>query len=70
MPVYGFGGHYEGKTSHCFPLSEDGPSVHGLQGILEAYADAMSKYKLSGPTYFHEILENTIKYCTKIVDNE
>jgi len=56
FPVYGFGGKYHGKTDHCFPLREPDGNCRGVEGILSTYAEAIRKYDLSGPTYFHEVI--------------
>ena len=63
-PVYGFGGSINGATSHAFPLTFDPttPEVHGVQGILEAYANSFGFVSLSGPTLFSEILQLTHRY--------
>lgn len=59
--AFGFGGKFNGATSHCFPLTLDysRPDVVGVEGIVSAYANALSKVALSGPTYFSEILQQT-----------
>ena len=57
-PCYGFGGRGGSKkqVSHCFPLNgnESDPGVHGVKGILASYADALTKWGLSGPTVFSQ----------------
>ena len=59
-PLYGFGGRggAQNKVSHCFPLngSDESPGVHGVDGILAAYAEALTKWGLSGPTVFSQII--------------
>jgi hypothetical protein len=39
-PAYGFGGWKDNVTHHCFALNGNpaNPSVHGVNGILEACA--------------------------------
>ncbi|KAJ3037771.1 Copine-8, partial [Rhizophlyctis rosea] len=61
-PVYGFGAHpVRGKAvSHDFPLTYDAahPEVSGIQGVLSAYSNALSKVVLNGPTNFAPIIES------------
>ena len=47
------------QVTHCYPLNGrmDNPEVSGVDGILEAYSDAINKATLSGPTFFTEIIE-------------
>jgi hypothetical protein len=56
--VFGFGGEYHGRVSHCFPVNfnDSDPYVVGLEGILQAYRDSLSKVKLSGPTCFAPLI--------------
>eukprot|EP00741_Cyanophora_paradoxa_P016291 tig00020911_g15730.t1 len=54
-PAYGFGGQLpSGQTSHCFALNGNpaAAEVQGIQGILDAYHQALRSVALSGPTYF------------------
>lgn len=57
-PVVGFGGKINGQVSHCFSLGPNGQEVHGVQGILNAYAAALRPggVQLSGPTLFAPLL--------------
>lgn len=60
FPVYGFGAKIppNGTVSHCFPLTfQANPEVQGIEGILSAYNDALSKVTLHGPTNFAEFLK-------------
>jgi hypothetical protein len=52
-------------TSHCFALNGDifKPEVTGVQGVIQAYAKAIQKIPLSGPTYFHHFLRQVNGYC-------
>jgi hypothetical protein len=60
FPCYGFGGRSatDRKVSHCFPLNGNpaNPYAHGVPGILEAYASALTKWGLSGPTIFAQLI--------------
>ena len=62
--VFGFGGIPDGqeKVSHCFPLNGDlrNPAVVGVDGVLEVYAKALMTTRLSGPTYFNNVIQ---KFC-------
>eukprot|EP01006_Ploeotia_vitrea_P046887 TRINITY_DN67071_c1_g3_i3.p1 TRINITY_DN67071_c1_g3~~TRINITY_DN67071_c1_g3_i3.p1 ORF type:complete len:764 (-),score=159.11 TRINITY_DN67071_c1_g3_i3:273-2564(-) len=62
FPVYGFGAKIQGNVSHCFAcnFNESNPCVHGVQGIIDAYAAALQKVDLSGPTYFSQLLKKTM----------
>jgi hypothetical protein len=66
FPVVGFGasqmgpdGLY-GPVSHCFSLNPLGLEVHGIGGVLQAYANILPQLKFSGPTLFAPLLEKTL----------
>ena len=70
----GFGAIVPGaeEASHCFPLKLDlGPgeyNVDGLQGLMDAYRDSISKAKLYGPTNFQNVIDQQAlmaKECQK-----
>ena len=44
----GFGGHVNGKTSHCFPLNGNSrdPYCFGVDGIVEAYYSSLEHGKI------------------------
>ena len=65
--VYGFGAHLDGRVRHCFPLNGNAqnPNVHGLEGIVDVYKQFLKGAVLSGPTYFHEII-NAASEVSKI----
>ncbi|KAI7731881.1 hypothetical protein M8C21_032245, partial [Ambrosia artemisiifolia] len=56
FPAWGFGGRpIDGPISHCFNLngsSGNKPTVSGIQGIMQAYGQALSNVSLAGPTLF------------------
>lgn len=55
FPVYGFGGQLGGAhVNHCFPLTMNPsqPHVHGVDGIMQVYAESFQHVVLSGPTLF------------------
>jgi len=63
IPVYGFGGKdHRGVTQHCFPLNGNpsDPEVEGMNGVLQAYNQAIRNYNLSGPTLFSEIIDTCV----------
>lgn len=71
IPAFGFGAKphfptlFEGKVSHCFPLSGDWnqTEVYGLKGVFELYAHAMNYIEFSGPTLIHPIIEKAKNFA-------
>eukprot|EP01006_Ploeotia_vitrea_P062630 TRINITY_DN84154_c0_g1_i1.p1 TRINITY_DN84154_c0_g1~~TRINITY_DN84154_c0_g1_i1.p1 ORF type:complete len:710 (+),score=58.27 TRINITY_DN84154_c0_g1_i1:166-2130(+) len=65
FPVYGFGAKVppNNQVSHCFPctFNEQEDEVEGVQGIVNAYANALGRVQLWGPTLF----EHIIRKCTE-----
>lgn len=61
FPVYGFGAqvNQQSRASHCFALNGNifGPEVDGIQGVVEAYKNALKNVDLYGPTNFAPIIE-------------
>ena len=63
FPVYGFGAEVppalSGRASHCFALNGDifAPEVDGLEGIVDAYKNALKNVNLYGPTNFAPVIE-------------
>jgi hypothetical protein len=69
-PTYGFGGRPtflgETDTKHCFNLNgKEDPSIKGIDGILKTYWKNLEGIKLSGPTYFGEVVVQTIEGIEK-----
>jgi hypothetical protein len=62
FPVFGFGGEFQGSTSHCFPLSGNLNTVEakGIEGILKVYSEGVKRYPLSGPTNFSSIIQESV----------
>ncbi|KAG0269088.1 hypothetical protein DFQ27_004847 [Actinomortierella ambigua] len=58
IPVYGFGGKIGNEVSFAFPLNGDNnnPEVVGVDGILHAYWQSMSRVQLWGPTNFSPMI--------------
>ena len=67
FPCFGFGASVNRVVSHCFPLNgnEANPEVHGVQGVLDAYADILNKVTLQGPTNFAQIIRKAASYATQ-----
>ena len=65
--VYGFGGYFNKKVNMCFPLTfdEDNVEVHGLDGILDAYQNSLTKVKLYGPTNFSPVIERATRIAVQ-----
>lgn len=65
FPTYGFGAQLPptNVVSHCFPLNGNphNPEVAGVQGILQAYRQALSTVGLSGPTLFAPIINQAMQ---------
>jgi hypothetical protein len=60
IPTFGFGAIVppNQNASHCFALNGDifSPEVDVLDGVIEAYKNAIKKVKLYGPTNFAPII--------------
>ena len=61
FPVYGFGGVVPPSmtVNHCFPLNgnETNPEVQGVNGVMDVYHHALGYVKLSGPTFFNNVIK-------------
>jgi hypothetical protein len=64
FPCFGFGARLKtglgGRdVSHCFALNGNifDPECDGLEGVLEAYKNAIKKVELYGPTHFNKVVE-------------
>lgn len=44
------------EAQHCFHVNPDGLEVQGINGIMQAYKDGMSRLFFSGPTLFAPII--------------
>ncbi|CAD8121959.1 unnamed protein product [Paramecium sonneborni] len=70
VPVYGFGGtpklpNYTKNTmDDCFPLNgnKDNPFCNDVQGILQAYTEAVPKIVFSGPTFIANVLKKALEF--------
>lgn len=47
------------RADHCFALNGDifNPECDGMEGVIDAYKNAIKKVELYGPTHFGSILE-------------
>jgi hypothetical protein len=50
------------RASHCFALNGDifDPECDGLQGVIDAYKNALQKAALYGPTHFADVLKMVV----------
>jgi len=64
-PAYGFGGYLSTGVSHCFPLNLNyqNPEVYGIDGIMQAYVNALKTVKLYGPTNFAQIINTAASFA-------
>ena len=77
FPVYGFGGipnipgNPFNKVSHCFNVNfQDDPNIKGVNNIINAYRQSLSRVNLAGPTYFTPILEKVISEIRNDLENK
>jgi hypothetical protein len=72
FPTWGFGGVVQqgGRAEHCFNLVQGGPNATaaGVQGIMNAYNQAVQSVQLSGPTIFSQVLETAAGIATSGMD--
>jgi len=69
MPL-GYGGHINNQVNHCFTLCNNGDHfVHSVEGLLHAYNEALVTVALSGPTYFHQVIEYAMKVASSFKDD-
>ena len=64
FPVYGFGGKplYSNEVSHCFNINfQQDPNIKGINNIILAYRQSLSKITLDGPTCFSYVIEKVIQ---------
>ena len=57
IPAFGFGAKVKGQISHDFPLnfSQD-PNCSGIEGVVNAYQNALHRIEFFGPTNFSPII--------------
>ena len=68
FPVYGFGGRpifqngRNNQVSHCFNINfKNDPEIEGINNIILAYRESLSKIELSGPTFFSFVIDRVIQ---------
>ena len=67
FPCFGFGAKYKEQTLQVFNLNlKNDPNINFIQGIIEAYHEALRVLTLWGPTYFAPIIRN----MNKLIKNE
>ncbi|XP_076943911.1 protein BONZAI 3-like [Bidens hawaiensis] len=68
FPAWGFGGKlYNGSVSHCFNLSGNAGNfeVGGVQGIMDAYKNALHTVSLHGPTLFGQVVNQAAEIAAQ-----
>lgn len=61
VPLYGFGGKFNGSVSHCFPLTFSAdPNVVNMDGMMNTYRQALERVELSGPTLFAQVVQTAV----------
>eukprot|EP00483_Globobulimina_turgida_P007407 UN07421 len=73
--AYGFGANInpfgEKNVSHCFNLTlTNNACVAGIEGVLRAYIDCLSKIQLYGPTNFAPIINNCAAMAAAKMNNQ
>ena len=68
FPVYGFGGiprfqnGFGNSVSHCFNINfKEDPNIEGINNIILAYRESLSKIELASPTYFSFVIDKVIQ---------
>ena len=68
FPVYGFGGRPifqngpNNQVSHCFNINfKNNPEIEGINNIILAYRESLSKIELASPTYFSFVIDRVIQ---------
>lgn len=77
VPMFGFGGkpRFPGFTTdkvlHCFPMTGNPTvaEVPGLQGMMDAYQNALLHVELSGPTFFTPIISGAAEVAKAGIAN-
>ena len=70
-PAFGFGGKFEGKVSHCYPLQnlvangELSEECKGTDELLEIYKTTIGMIDLAGPTLMCPLLTEAINRATE-----
>ncbi|XP_027931663.1 protein BONZAI 3-like isoform X1 [Vigna unguiculata] len=73
FPAWGFGGKMPGGTvSHCFNLNGNpgGSEVVGVEGVMDAYANALRSIALSGPTLFGPVINMAAQMAAQSLSSQ
>ncbi|KAI8771714.1 copine-9 [Biomphalaria glabrata] len=71
FPALGFGARMpDGSVSHEFPLNFEpsNPFCPGVQGVLNAYYQALSRVQLYGPTNFAPVINHVARFAAAVRD--
>lgn len=71
FPALGFGAQINGQVSHEFALNGNpsNPYCAGIQGVVEAYHNAIRAVKLWGPTNFAPIINHVARFAAEAKKN-
>lgn len=52
----------DNRASHCFAVNGDifDPECDGIEGVLDAYKNALNKISFYGPTHFSDVLKMNV----------
>ncbi len=71
FPALGFGGKIGGSVSFEFPLNGNpsNPYCLGIQGVIQAYQQALTTVELWGPTNFAPIIRHVANFAEQATRN-
>ncbi len=71
FPALGFGGKIGGSVSFEFPLNGNpsNPYCLGVQGVIQAYQQALTTVELWGPTNFAPIIRHVANFAEQATRN-
>ena len=76
FPVYGFGGiprspyNPTGSVDHCFNVNfQKDPNINGIENIIKAYRESLSKVALASPTCFSFVIDKVIQEIKYDMEN-
>ena len=76
FPVYGFGGiprspyNQNGSVSHCFNINfQEDPNIKGINNIILAYRESLSRVTLAFPTCFSPVIDKVIQEIKYDMEN-
>ena len=70
IPVFGFGAKVppvDDRAQHCFSLNGNifDPELNGLDGVIDAYKQALNKIAFYGPNYMAHVLRMVVNFAEK-----